>query len=206
MTTAYKDYRYNTAEAAHTHGYLLRPLLSMLGPPDGAVLDLGCGNGALARELLARGYNVYGVDASATGIEIARAAAPGRFHVADIASGALPPELAAKRFEVVVCTEVVEHLYDPRGLIGFARSILPRGGRIVLSTPYHGYLKNVVLAVTGRFDAHFTVLWDGGHIKFFSRRTLEHMLRELDFDVEDFAGAGRIPLLWKSMLLKARAV
>lgn len=205
MTPAYKDYRYNSGKAPHTHEYLLEPVLSMLGPPEGAVLDIGCGNGALARELLARGYDVYGVDASATGIEIAGAAAPGRFYVMDIQSGSLPSELAAKRFEVVVCTEVIEHLYDPRGLIGFARSILPRGGRLVLSTPYHGYLKNLVLAVTGRFDAHFTVLWDGGHIKFFSRGTLEQMLRGLDFDVEDFAGAGRMPLLWKSMLLKARA-
>jgi len=62
----------------------------------------------------------------------------------------------------------------------------------------------LALALSGRLDAHFTVLWDGGHIKFFSRRTLEQMLREQGFVATDFAGAGRWPYLWKSMLVKAR--
>jgi len=75
-----------------------------------------------------------------------------------------------------------------------------------VSTPYHGYIKNLALAVTGKLDAHFTVLWDGGHIKFFSRSTLEQMLREQGFEVTGFAGAGRWPLLWKSMLVKTRVV
>ncbi len=75
-----------------------------------------------------------------------------------------------------------------------------------MSTPYHGYLKNLALAATGKLDAHFTVLRDGGHIKFFSRRTLEQMLREQGFEVAGFAGAGRWPWLWKSMLVKARVV
>jgi len=75
---------------------------------------------------------------------------------------------------------------------------------LIVSTPYHGYLKNLALAVTGKLDAHFTALWDGGHIKFFSRSTLEQMLREEGFDVQAFVGAGRWPFLWKSMLMKAR--
>ena len=42
----------------------------------------------------------------------------------------------------------------------------------MLSTPYHGYLKNLALAVSGRMDRHFTALHVGGHIKFFSIETL----------------------------------
>ena len=76
-------------------------------------------------------------------------------------------------------------------------------GRLILSTPYHGYLKNVALAVSGRLDAHHTVLWDGGHIKFFSRRTLEEMLRQGGFKPLEFVGAGRLPYLWKSMVISA---
>jgi 2-polyprenyl-6-hydroxyphenyl methylase/3-demethylubiquinone-9 3-methyltransferase len=37
----------------------------------------------------------------------------------------------------------------------------------VISTPFHGYWKNIALAVSGKFDDHFTALWNGGHIKFF---------------------------------------
>lgn len=178
----------------------------MLGRTRGAVLDLGCGNGSIARALIAEGYDVYGVDASESGIAIANAESPGRFFVLDVSSGQLPTELAGKCFDAVISTEVIEHLYDPRAFIVFARRILASGGEFIVSTPYHGYLKNLALAVTGKFDAHFTVLWDGGHIKFFSRETLEQMLRENGFEVTAFAGAGRCPYLWKSMLLKATVV
>jgi len=60
------------------------------------------------------------------------------------------------------------------------------------------------MALTGKLDAHFTVLWDGGHIKFWSRRTLTRLLEEAGFRVERFVGVGRVPLLWKSMILVAR--
>ena len=75
-----------------------------------------------------------------------------------------------------------------------------------MSTPYHGYVKNVALALAGKLDDPFPALWDGGHIKFFSRNTLEQMLREQGFEVTGFAGAGRLPYLWKSMLVKARVI
>jgi len=52
----------------------------------------------------------------------------GRFFVLDVASGELPAELAGRRFDFVISTEVIEHLYDPRGFIAFARRILKNGG------------------------------------------------------------------------------
>jgi len=206
VSASYKDYGYQSAGLGSAHGYLLPGLLAMLGRPPGPVLDVGCGNGAIARSLIAQGYDVYGVDASESGIAIANAESPGRFFVLDVSSGELPAGLAGKRFDVVISREVIEHLYDPRGFIAFARRILQSGGEFIVSTPYHGYFKNLALAAAGKLDAHFTVLWDGGHIKFFSRRTLEQMLREQGFEVTAFAGAGRLPWLWKSMLMKARVV
>jgi len=77
------------------------------------------------------------------------------------------------------------------------------GGEIIISTPYHGYLKNVVLSVSGKMDNHFTANWGGGHIKFFSRKTLSTLLESEGFTVTDFRGCGRLPYLWKSMVIKA---
>jgi hypothetical protein len=53
-------------------------------------------------------------------------------------------------------------------------------------------------------DKHFTALWDGGHIKFWSKRTLYQLLNENGFKVMKFIGCGRFPLLWKSMLIKSK--
>ena len=202
--SAYRDYGYETAEDGWSFGYLMPQLRRLLGARRGAILDLGCGNGAIARRLLHEGFDAYGVDASATGIALANASAPGRFFLLDVSTGKLPVPLAEKQFDVVISTEVIEHLYDPRGFLDFARRILNPDGEIIVSTPYHGYLKNLALAATGKLDSHFTVLWDGGHIKFFSRATLEKMLREQGFAACAFAGAGRWPYFWKSMLIKAR--
>lgn len=68
----------------------------------------------------------------------------------------------------------------------------------------HGYVKNLVLALTNKWDAHLSPFWEGGHIKFWSRRTLSQLLNESGFDVVRFIGAGSLPLLWKSMIIVAQ--
>jgi 2-polyprenyl-6-hydroxyphenyl methylase/3-demethylubiquinone-9 3-methyltransferase len=168
------------------------------------LLDLGCGNGALAQQLHRWGYSVVGVDPSPSGIDAARQRCPElTFHQAT----ATPAEIEAQglaSFDVVVSTEVVEHCYAPRLWAAAAYTALRPGGLLIASTPYHGYLKNLGLAASGKLDGHFTALWDGGHIKFWSRRTLSALLQEAGFEVVAFRGAGRLPWLWKSMLIAAR--
>jgi hypothetical protein len=65
-------------------------------------------------------------------------------------------------------------------------------------------LKKVVLALSGKMDNHFTALWDGSNIKFWSRDTLSGLLEERGFTDVRFVGAGRVPYIWKSMILIAR--
>jgi len=169
------------------------------------VLDLGCGNGALCGRLAAAGYEVCGIDADAEGVERARASHAGvPFHHFGVHDD--PARLLALQapFDAVVSTEVIEHLYSPHLLPAYAHRVLVPGGRLLLTTPYHGYLKNLALSLAGKWDDHHTALWHGGHIKFWSRRTLTRLLDEGGFDVERFAGAGRLPYLWKSMVLLAR--
>jgi len=56
------------------------------------------------------------------------------------------------------------------------------------------------LALTGKMDKHFTVLWDHGHIKFWSMATLSELLREAGFQQIRFLRVGRVPVLAKSMI------
>jgi 2-polyprenyl-6-hydroxyphenyl methylase/3-demethylubiquinone-9 3-methyltransferase len=77
-------------------------------------------------------------------------------------------------------------------------------GVAVISTPYHGYWKNLAQALTGKMDGHFTALWDHGHIKFWSMRTLGELLREAGFVDVRFERVGRVPALAKSMVAVAR--
>lgn len=200
----YQDYGFTNLSWGHLDRYITPNLLAMLDRNrNNVILDMGCGNGALVRILLAQGYEVYGVDASASGISLAEQNNPGHFAIMDISSEILPVGLAAKAFDTIVSTEVIEHLYDPRKFIRICRNILPEGGELILSTPYHGYLKNLAIALAGKWDKHMNPLWDGGHIKLWSRRSLTALLEEQGFRVTRFTGCGRFPGLWKSMLIKA---
>ena len=83
------------------------------------------------------------------------------------------------RFPAVISLEVVEHVYAPRDFAMTLFSLVEPGGIALVSTPYHGYWKNLALTLTGKMDAHFTALWDHGHVKFWSVRTLGVLLREV---------------------------
>lgn len=199
------EYQYNNDQASHTCAYLLPPLLSMIPSPGNVlerkirILDLGCGNGSLTNALANYGYEMVGIEESSQGIEIARHNFPScQFIQGSIYN--LPYQQFSDLFDVIISTEVIEHLFYPRELVRSAQKCLRPGGSLILTTPYHGYLKNLILSLTGKMDGHFTALWDGGHIKFFSVSTLTKLLQEEDFTNITFKFAGRVPYFWKSML------
>ena len=204
--TVYKDYGYASENRNHIHKYVLKPLLKTVGDKtDRIILDLGCGNGWLVNYLIEQGYDAYGTDASVSGIEIGKRKNKNKFFLQDLTRDGLPDELSAIPFNTIISTEVIEHLYAPGIYLDLCKKILLTngGGELILTTPYHGYLKNVVLSVSGKMDKHFTVLRDGGHIKFWSRKTLTAVLSEKGFTSTQFTGCGRLPLLWKSMMISS---
>jgi len=201
----YKDYGYFDAEPFHSMAYITGPLLSLLDKETNrCILDLGCGNGYLVKHLLSLGFNSYGTDASEQGIAIGASTHPDRFFVQDLASDNLPEQLQHLKFDTIIATEVIEHLYSPQAFADFCKRALPPGGEIILSTPYHGYVKNLMLSLFNKWDNHANPLWVGGHIKLWSRKTLSQLLTDAGFTVTDFKGCGRIPYFWKSMIIKAR--
>lgn len=205
VVSDYKEYGWSDAAPLPYHKHLIRHIERLL-PKDGTpILDIGCGNGALTNELITKGYCVYGIDASNNGIAIANKRNPGRFFVNDVVAGTLPEELKEIPFKTVISIEVIEHLYNPRSYISFVKDILKKGegGTLIISTPYHGYLKNLLIALSGRMDYHFSVLWDGGHIKFWSRKTLYSLLNQAGFEKMRFIGSGHTFLLWKQMIIKS---
>jgi 2-polyprenyl-3-methyl-5-hydroxy-6-metoxy-1,4-benzoquinol methylase len=202
-----KEYSYNSSgDLGHHHDYLLPSLLGAIGDElqgrPARIFDLGCGNGSVARVLASKGHQVTGVDPSESGIAAANRESPGlRLEV-----GSAYDPLAEKfgTFPVVVSLEVVEHVYFPREFAKSLFNLVQEKGLAVVSTPYHGYLKNLALSLTGAMDRHFTALWDHGHIKFWSPRTLSALLLEAGFKSVEIRRVGRVPPLAKSMIAVAR--
>ena len=201
---AYTEFEWQTEAAGNGQSgeKLTGVFVELVQKLDGvrSICDLGCGNGHISGRLAALGYEVTGVDASASGIEIARRAYP----EVKFVHALINRDLKLGQFDLVISSDVIEHLYRPSDLLEAAISQLMPGGQVLIGTPYHGYLKNLVLAITGRMDAHFSALHNGGHIKFFSVSTLSKLMRAHRFDDLNFRFYGRAPWLWKNMICHAR--
>jgi 2-polyprenyl-3-methyl-5-hydroxy-6-metoxy-1,4-benzoquinol methylase len=112
----YKDYGFADAAESHMHRRFMphvEALTDVLAPGT-RVLDVGCGNGAACGEFIRRGCQVVGIDLSEQRITWARRSHPaGRFEVL-AADEQVLDRLQESAFDLVISTEVVEHLYAPR--------------------------------------------------------------------------------------------
>lgn len=200
---AYKEFEWQSEGAGNGESgeKLTRVFVEVVKKLEGvrSICDLGCGNGHISGRLAELGFEVTGVDASRSGIQIARRAYP----KAQFVEALIDRELKLGQFDLVVSSDVIEHMYRPSDLLEAAHAQLKPGGQILIGTPYHGYLKNLVLAAAGKMDAHFSVLHDGGHIKFFSVNTLSRLMKEHGFCDLSFTFYGRAQWLWKNMICHA---
>lgn len=194
-------YHHSSANHSHTHGYLMpvvREMISQLPSPNG-VFEVGCGNGATANELAHLGYQVVAVDPSVEGIRIAKENYPNcRF-----ALGSAYDDLSKQygTFDIVISLEVIEHVFYPRRFAETVAKLLSPNGTLIISTPYHGYLKNLALALTNKWESHVDPLWDCGHIKLWTRAKLIRLFEEVGLYEMSFHRVGRVPQLAKSMVL-----
>jgi 2-polyprenyl-6-hydroxyphenyl methylase/3-demethylubiquinone-9 3-methyltransferase len=204
LSFAAREFVWNTADSVAAHDDIGPATIRILQRASARnILDLGCGNGALTGRLQAEGFEITGCDMSVSGIAVARQRFPNiQFFQHDL-SQALPTEHVGQ-YDAVISIEVIEHLLLPRILITNALTALRPGGLLVLTTPFHGYWKNLALAIADKCDDHWHPLRDFGHVKFFSKRTLCTLLREQGLNAEQFLTVGRVPCLARTMIVVAR--
>jgi SAM-dependent methyltransferase len=119
------------------------------------VLEIGCGTGQLAAYLLDQGIDSYvGLDFSPRAVEYARLSAPcGRFMVEDARASDI---YAAEEHDVLICTEVLEHISEDLVVVGKFR---PRT-RCIFSVPSYDSAGHVRffrdrMAVAERYGGYF---------------------------------------------------
>ena len=138
-----------------------------------SLLELGCGEGALGALVKQRQR------CRVVGVEIDQdAAAIARKRIDDVYCGDVNHiiELLNERFECIVTSEIIEHVDDPWSLLAELRRITAKGGRLVVSIPN---IANASIAgdlLRGRFDYTYIGLTCAGHLRFFTRSTIEELL------------------------------
>jgi len=163
------------------------------------VLDLGCGDGVLTAALAGAGADPVGAEIAEGALRRARERHPGPRYELVPPHGPLP--FADHAFDVVWASEVIEHVADTERWLGEVRRVLRRGGRLLLTTPYHGRVKNLAIAAT-RFEAHADPR--GQHLRFYTRRSLREVLDAFGFEAIELRTAGGPPLLRETLLAAAR--
>jgi SAM-dependent methyltransferase len=144
-----------------------------------SVLDVGCGTGRVLDALKAPGLRLCGVEAAGAAIEALESRGlEGR--TVDLETGSLP--FADGEFDVVLCYDVLEHLFAPGRILREIRRVMGRGGLALLCVPNTLNLFNRLVFLGGRFvdvmdtSHHREDELFSNHIRLFSKKLFERFI------------------------------
>lgn len=186
---ALNDFEGSYGELTRTEArYKVKPredLLELLDTRPQTMLELGCADGTnllfFRERLAARGVRVQrlvGVDVQA----IVDCPQYGEFEFVHATVEAFI-ERCRERFELIVLSDVVEHLYNPWRALAALRANLAPGGRLLVSVPNLQNVRLIAAVASGKFHYEPTGLLDVTHIRFFSRETLDALLEGCGYAV-----------------------
>jgi 2-polyprenyl-3-methyl-5-hydroxy-6-metoxy-1,4-benzoquinol methylase len=168
-----------------------------------ALLDVGCGQGALAGEIAIRGYEVWGIEQSE--FAATRAAKKiDRVIQADLTDrDAVASELGSKKFDQIVFSDVLEHVYDPLTVLRSYVPYLKPGGQVLISLPNVVNWHTRLGVLFGRFNYQDSGVLDRTHIRFFTFSTARKMVQAAGLSVQR---ADYTPLMVRALLPLAKKV
>ncbi len=165
------------------------------------VLDVGCGDGHFAAALARARAEVVAVDVASEPLRRALERHPGLDVRLIEAETTLPLEDSS--FDMVWAGETIEHVADTSRWLSELRRTLRSGGMLAISTPNHGPLLRLWLALNaGAFQARFDPR--GDHLRFYTRRALADLLADFGFEDVTVRAAGGLPGARRVLLASAR--
>lgn len=175
--------------------------------PGGKMLEIGCGSGKLTLALAERFDEVVGVDLSGGRIELAQSMLKQHcphlenkvtFQVEDADQ---PLSFDDDEFDVVLLIAVLEHVIDIFHVMDEIARVCKSGGTLILSVPNAAYPKHVKDLSLGRVPVTGTVSrniaawrtrgWDGAHLHNFTKSSVNDLLKEVDFEPQEWTGDGK---------------
>jgi 2-polyprenyl-3-methyl-5-hydroxy-6-metoxy-1,4-benzoquinol methylase len=174
-------------------------VLSLLGPEDRRILDIGCGNGANASLLTSRGCVVDGISISEQELATARPYLQQSF-LHNLEEGL--PDLGEGVYDAVICSHVLEHIGYPDKLLNDIRRVLKKGGHLIVALPNLLYYKSRLELLKGNFKYEETGIWDYTHLRWYTFASGRQMLEDKGFVIDVATVTGELPLnsLWKKVL------
>ena len=179
------------------------------------VLDIGSSNGILLFNLKERFDELIGLEYSTAACAQAAVNLQGWKFRSISGSAEDMSEIAAGSVEVIISADVIEHIPDVYAAVGEMFRVLEPGGRLIINTPNVASMMKRFRLMTGRFPStslsneglgdsdHSDPLFDGGHLHYFTYRSLRILLERAGFQVIQeigFGRFGRAHQIWPSLL------
>jgi 2-polyprenyl-3-methyl-5-hydroxy-6-metoxy-1,4-benzoquinol methylase len=164
-------------------------LLDRISPDAKSILEFGCGEAPLGAALKARQR------CRVVGIELdPKAAAIARKRIDDVYAGDVREivSILGEKFDWMIGGDIVEHLDEPWSFLSDLRHISAPGGHLLLSLPNLSNVSVVNDLLHGRFDYVYMGLTCVGHLRFFTKRTIEEMLTIAGWRVESIEAQAAI--------------
>ena len=177
-------------------------LLARIPASAKSVLEFGCGEALLGAALKAR------QKCRVVGIELdAQAAAVARKRIDDVYNGDAREivSLIREQFDWIVGGDIVEHLDEPWSFLAELRRVSAPDGHLLLSIPNVAHASLVADLLHGRFDYVYMGLTCVGHLRFFTRRTIEDMLTIAGWKIVEIAPQDMVPTRGREELLSMLA-
>ena len=152
------------------------------------ILELECGDGRFGEALRLAGHTVTGVDHQKLDGVADRL---DRFVEADLSQG-LPADIG-EDFDVVIASDVFEHLVNPAELLASLRDVLGPRGVVMASIPNISHWYPRLRIATGHFDYDRRGIFDVDHLRFFTRHSFERMAKSVGMRVRRCSSIG-LPL------------
>jgi len=165
---------------ASLRGQTRHDLLDRIGTDARAILEFGCGEAPLGAALKQR------QKCRVVGVELDHAAAAiARKRIDDVYEGDVREivSILHEQFDFIVGGDIVEHLDEPWSFLSDLRRICKPGGKLLLSLPNVAHASIVADLLQGRFDYVYMGLTCVGHLRFFTRRSVEEMLQIAGWEV-----------------------
>lgn len=165
------------------------------------VLDIGCASGYLARQMKKRNCLVTGVEVDKKSAKKAQKYCR-KVIIGDIEDRKTLIKIGKKEYDVILATDVLEHLENPGEVLKNLAVFMKKNSRLIISVPNIAFLTNRLLLLLGKFEYTSYGIMDLTHLRFFTKKTILKIVEKEGYKVEklDFiANFTQLPFFMKTL-------